>query len=168
MHFSFRKLVRNQILLDYLGWWRNQSCEIYVFQSVHSCVFDKGSNFAIFSANRRWSLQLLYYRTTFMLYSYASRNKCVSNMFFELSSDSSGLQSPRAVIWVPHHGSSMTCFGSKHKSAFLKSVRWRTGSQWKSFLSTGRVGSNFLLFEISLVTVLSTDCSLPILVLVAP
>ena len=53
----------NQILLDYLGRWRNQSCQIF-FQSVHSGVSGKGSNFAIFSANRRWPLQLLYYRTT--------------------------------------------------------------------------------------------------------
>ena len=54
---------RNQILLDYLGRWRNQSCQI-LFQSVHLGVSGKGSNFAIFSANRRWPLQLLYYRTT--------------------------------------------------------------------------------------------------------
>ena len=52
-----------QILLDYLGRWRNQSYQIF-FQSVHSGVSGKGSNFAIFSANRRWPLQLLYYRTT--------------------------------------------------------------------------------------------------------
>ena len=29
------------------------------FQSVHSGVFGEGSNFAIFSANRGWPLQLL-------------------------------------------------------------------------------------------------------------
>ena len=57
------KFFRNQILLDYLGRWRNQSCQIF-FQSVHSDVFGKGSNFAIFSVNRGWPLQLLYYRTT--------------------------------------------------------------------------------------------------------
>ena len=44
------KFFRNQILLDYLGRWRNQSCQIF-FQSVHSDVFGKGSNFAIFSVN---------------------------------------------------------------------------------------------------------------------
>ena len=54
---------RNQILLDYLGRWRNQSCQNF-FQSVHSGVSGKGSNFAIFSVNRGWPLQLLYYRTT--------------------------------------------------------------------------------------------------------
>ena len=57
-HFS-----ENQILLDCLGRWRNQSCQIF-FQSVHSGVAGTGSNFAIFSVNRRWPLQLLYYRTT--------------------------------------------------------------------------------------------------------
>ena len=57
------KFFRNQILLDYLGRWRNQSCQI-CFQSVYSDVFGKGSNFAIFSVNRGWPLQLLYYRTT--------------------------------------------------------------------------------------------------------
>ena len=63
MYLSPWKFFRNQILLDYLGRWRNQSCQIF-FQSVHSGVSGKGSNFAIFSANRRWPLQLLYYRTT--------------------------------------------------------------------------------------------------------
>ena len=63
MYLSPGKFFRNQILLDYLGRWRNQSCQIF-FQSVHSGVSGKGSNFAIFSANRRWPLQLLYYRTT--------------------------------------------------------------------------------------------------------
>ena len=58
-----RKFLRNQILLDYLGRWHNQSSQIF-FRSVHSGVFGKGSNFAIFRANRRWPLQLLYYRTT--------------------------------------------------------------------------------------------------------
>ena len=57
------EFFRNQILLDYLGRWRNQSCQIF-FQSVHSGGFGKGSNFAIFSVNRGWPLQLLYYRTT--------------------------------------------------------------------------------------------------------
>ena len=59
------KFVRNQILLDYLG-RRNQSCQIF-FQSVHSGVSGKGSNFAIFSVNRGWPLQLLYYRTTVII-----------------------------------------------------------------------------------------------------
>ena len=65
MYLSPWKFSRYQILLDYLGRWRNQSCQIF-FQSVHSGVSGKGSNFAIFSANRRWPLQLLllYYRTT--------------------------------------------------------------------------------------------------------
>ena len=63
MYLSPRKFIRNQILLDYLGRWLNQSCRIF-FQSVYSGVFGKGSNFAIFSANRTWPLQLLYYRTT--------------------------------------------------------------------------------------------------------
>ena len=63
------KFFRNQILLDCLGWWRNQSCQIF-FQPVHSNVFGKGSNFAIFSVNHGWPLQLLYYRTTVM-----SKNK---------------------------------------------------------------------------------------------
>ena len=67
MYFSPRKCFRNQILLDYSGWWPNQSCQILIFQSVYSGVSGKGSNFAIFSANRRWPLQLLYYRTTVML-----------------------------------------------------------------------------------------------------
>ena len=35
-----------------------------IFQSDHSGVSGKGSKFAIFSAKRRWPLQLLYYRTT--------------------------------------------------------------------------------------------------------
>ena len=48
-----RKFFRNQILLDYLGRWCNQSCQIF-FQSVHSGVFGKGSNFAIFSVNPGW------------------------------------------------------------------------------------------------------------------
>ena len=63
MYRSPWKFFRNQILLVYSGRWRNQSCQI-VFQSVHPGVSGKGSNFAIFSANRRWPLQLLYYRTT--------------------------------------------------------------------------------------------------------
>ena len=63
MYLSPWKFFRNQISLDYLGRWRNQSCQIF-FQSVHSGVSGKGSNFAIFSANRSWPLQLLYYRTT--------------------------------------------------------------------------------------------------------
>ena len=66
MYLSPWKYFRNQILLDYLGRWRNQSCLIF-FQSVHSGVSGKGSNFAIFSANRRWPLQLLYYRTTVII-----------------------------------------------------------------------------------------------------
>ena len=61
-----RKFFRNQILLDYLGRWRDQSCQIF-FHSVHSDVFGKGSNFVIFSVNRGWPLQLLYYRTTVIL-----------------------------------------------------------------------------------------------------
>ena len=69
MYLSPWKFFRNQILLDYLGRWRNQSCQIF-FQSVHSGVSGKGSNFAIFSANRRWPLQLLYYRTTVISYFY--------------------------------------------------------------------------------------------------
>ena len=63
MYLSPWKFSRNQIFLDYLGRWRNQSCQIF-FQSVHSGVSGKGSNLVIFSANRRWPLQLLYYRTT--------------------------------------------------------------------------------------------------------
>ena len=63
MYLSPWKFFRNQILLDYLGRWRNQSCQIF-FQSVHSGVSGKGSKFAISSANRRWPLQPLYYRTT--------------------------------------------------------------------------------------------------------
>ena len=63
MYLRSGKFFRNQILLDYLGRWRNQSCQIF-FQSVHSGVSGKGSNFAIFSINRGWPLQLLYYRTT--------------------------------------------------------------------------------------------------------
>ena len=66
MYLSPWKFFRNQILLDYSGRWRNQSCQIF-FQSVHPGVSGKGSNFAIFSANRRWPLQLLYYRTTVMI-----------------------------------------------------------------------------------------------------
>ena len=65
MYLSPWKFFRNQILLDYLGRWRNQSCQIF-FQSVHSGVSGKGSKFAISSANRRWPLQQLYYRTTVM------------------------------------------------------------------------------------------------------
>ena len=60
MYLSPWKFFRNQILLDYLGRWR-------FFQSVHSGVSGKGSNFAIFSANRRWPLQLLYYHTTVII-----------------------------------------------------------------------------------------------------
>ena len=63
MYLRPQKFFRNQILLDFLGWWDNQSCQIF-FQSVYSGVFGEGSNIAIFSANRGWSLQLLYYRTT--------------------------------------------------------------------------------------------------------
>ena len=66
MYLSPWKFFRNQILLDYLGRWRNQSCQIF-FQSVHSGVSGKGSKFAISSANRRWPLQLLYYRTTVII-----------------------------------------------------------------------------------------------------
>ena len=65
MYLSPWKFFRNQILLDYLGRWRNQSCLIF-FRSVHSGVTGKGSNFAIFSANRSWPLLLLYYLTTVM------------------------------------------------------------------------------------------------------
>ena len=66
MYLSPWKFFRNQILLDYLGRWRDQSCQIF-FHSVHSGVSGTGSNFAIFSANRRWPLQLLYYRTTVII-----------------------------------------------------------------------------------------------------
>ena len=59
------KFFRNQIFLDCLGRWRNQSCQIF-FQSVHSDVFGKGSNFAIFSVNHGWPLQH-YYRTTVII-----------------------------------------------------------------------------------------------------
>ena len=48
MYLRPGKFFRNQILLDYVGQWRNQSCQIF-FQSVDSGVFGKGSNFAIFS-----------------------------------------------------------------------------------------------------------------------
>ena len=68
MYLSPWKFFRNQILLDYLGRWRNQSCQIF-FHSDHSGVSGKGSKFAIFSAKRRWPLQLLYYRTT-VIYHY--------------------------------------------------------------------------------------------------
>ena len=37
MYLSPRTFLRNQILLDYLGQWPNQSCQIY-FQSVHACA----------------------------------------------------------------------------------------------------------------------------------
>ena len=70
MYLSPWKFFQNQILLDYLGRWRNQSCQIF-FQSVHSGVSGKGSKFAIFSANRRWPLQLLYYRTTVMRFQFS-------------------------------------------------------------------------------------------------
>ena len=65
MYFCSRKFFRNQILLDYLGRWGYQSGQIF-FQSVHSGGYGKGSNLAIFSVNRGWPLQLLYYRTTVM------------------------------------------------------------------------------------------------------
>ena len=61
MYLRPGKFFRNQISLDCLGRWRNQSCQIF-FQLVHSDVFGKGSNFAIFSVNHGWPLQLLYYR----------------------------------------------------------------------------------------------------------
>ena len=67
VYLSPGKFFRNQILLDYLGRWRNQSCQIF-FQSVYSGVSGKGSNFTIFSVNRGWPLQLLYYRTTVISY----------------------------------------------------------------------------------------------------
>ena len=69
------KFFRNQISLGYLGRWRNQSCQIF-FQSVHSGVSGKGSNFAIFSVNRGWPLQLLYYRTTVITYHYLQHHSC--------------------------------------------------------------------------------------------
>ena len=61
MYLRPGKCSRNQILLDYLGWWYNQSCQI-LFKSVDSDVIGKKSNFAIFSANRGCKLQLLYYQ----------------------------------------------------------------------------------------------------------
>ena len=54
------KFFRNQNLLDYSGQWHDWSCQIF-FHSVYSGVSGKGSDFAIFSVNRGWSLQLLYY-----------------------------------------------------------------------------------------------------------
>ena len=77
MYLSPWKFFRNQILLDYSGRWRNQSCQIF-FQSVHPCDSGKGSNFTIFSANRRWPLQLLYYRTTVIYYT-ASNQGSIKN-----------------------------------------------------------------------------------------
>ena len=59
------KFFRNQFLPDCLGRWRNQTCQIF-FQLVHSDVFGKRSNVAIFGVNHGWPLQLLYYRTTVM------------------------------------------------------------------------------------------------------
>ena len=67
------KFFRNQNLLDCLGRWRYQSCQI-LFQSVHSDVFGKGSNFVIFSVNHGWPLQLLYYRTTVISWWRCDRN----------------------------------------------------------------------------------------------
>ena len=84
MYLRPGKFFRNQILLDYLGRWRNQSCQIF-FQSVHSYVFGKGSNFAIFSVNRGWPLQLLYYRTTV---------KKVLRCFLKVASDTVGSHRP--------------------------------------------------------------------------
>ena len=65
MKHNLNVMVCSIDLLNYSGRWRNQSCQIF-FQSVHPGVSGKGSNFAIFSANRRWPLQLLYYLTTVM------------------------------------------------------------------------------------------------------
>ena len=67
MYLHPGKFFRNQILLDCLGRWRNQSCQIF-FQSVLSDVSGKESNFAIFSVNHGWPLQLLYYRTTVIIF----------------------------------------------------------------------------------------------------
>ena len=71
MYLRPGEFFRNQILLDCLGRWHNQSCQIF-FQSVHSDVFGKGSNFAIFSVNHGWPLQLLYYCTTVISQLYGS------------------------------------------------------------------------------------------------
>ena len=88
------KIFRDQILLDYLGRWRYQSHEIF-FQSVHPGVSGKRSNFAMFSVNRGWPLQLLYYRTTVMTTVVPSRmlqrsrailNTC-TNSCFSMSTD---------------------------------------------------------------------------------
>ena len=52
MYLTPWKFFWNQILLDYLGRWRDQLYQIF-FQSVYSGVSGKGSNFAISSENRR-------------------------------------------------------------------------------------------------------------------
>ena len=92
MYRSPWKFFRNQILLVYSGRWRNQSCQIF-FQSVHPGVSGKGSNFAIFSANRRWPLQLLYYRTTVI----HTKPHCVPNRrwIWWLGADSSSVHIER-------------------------------------------------------------------------
>ena len=95
MYLSSWKFFRNQILLDYSGRWRNQSCQIF-FQSVHPGVSGKGSNFAIFSANRRWPLQLLYYRTTVM--------SCPNVSYVLLPwNDQCGQNNPKSSLCILHY-----------------------------------------------------------------
>ena len=119
MYLSPWKFFRNQILLDYLGRWRNQSCQIF-FQSVHPGVSGKGSNFAIFSANRRWPLQLLYYRTTVIIITDQPSNiRDVRVIDSGLMSDHSFLHQSTS----PHRPTSNPGFVSHHCSSKFSPVK---------------------------------------------
>ena len=58
---------QNQILLDYSGWWHNQSCQI-VFKSVDPDVFGKRWKTLQFLVQTvgTHALRLLYYRNNLL------------------------------------------------------------------------------------------------------
>ena len=123
MYLPPQKFFRNQILLDYLGWWRNQSCQIF-FQSVHSGVFGKGSNFAIFSVNRGWPLQLLYYRTTVIenIFLSKSHNVILTTVYMQIYLNN---QSINLVLLIGHWDEKL--FILRHKQSSKQLIHWNSG-----------------------------------------
>ena len=121
MYLRPGKFFRNQILLGYLGRWRNQSCQIF-FQSVHSGVSGKGSNFAIFSVNRGWPLQLLHYRTTVIhnttLLSHESRLQCRLMLY--------------RVSWPETHGNNEMFIAIAHLQPEIEKFHFKVTWPWRT------------------------------------
>ena len=142
MYLSPWKFLQNQILLDYLGRWRNQSCQIF-FQSVHSSVSGKGSNFAIFSANRRWPLQLLYYRTTVMARSPKTSSSVFNQFKTTLLVSSFGRHLGRMPLRCCRHSADCWCRLSRRVSYKIALLTFKARkTSISSYLSAFLVPAN--------------------------